>query len=62
MGEAKAAAAAVALDSALAEGHTSLAFIRTFADWDWAGAEKEFQRAIELNPAYWGAPYWYAMN
>ncbi|MBI3697620.1 MAG: protein kinase [Acidobacteria bacterium] len=55
-----AAAAAVALDPELAEGHTSLAFIRGFADWDWVAAEEECRRAIELNPAYWVAPYWYA--
>jgi tetratricopeptide (TPR) repeat protein len=28
-------------------------------DWDWAGAEKEFKRAIELNPRYAGAHQWY---
>ena len=55
-----AAAAAVALDPELAEAHTSLAFIRAFADWDWASAEEECRRAMELNPAHWQAPYWYA--
>ena len=55
------AAAATALDPELAEGHTSLAFIRTFADWDWAGAEEGYRRALELNPAYWITPYWYSM-
>jgi len=56
-----AAAAAVALDPELAEAHTSLAFVRAFADWHWVGAEHEFQRAIELDPAYWVAPYWYGV-
>jgi len=56
-----AAAAAVALDPDLAEAHTSLAFVRAFADWDWLAAEREFQRAIELDPAYWVAPYWYGV-
>ncbi len=60
--KAKAAAvAAVAFDDELAEGYTSLGFIRVFFDWDWAGGEKEFQRALELNPGYWVTPYWYAL-
>lgn len=52
-----AAAAAVALDPGLAEAHTSLAFVRAFADLDWVAAEHEFRRAIELDPSYWVAPY-----
>ncbi|HYM13019.1 MAG TPA: protein kinase [Bryobacterales bacterium] len=56
-----AAAASVALDPELAEGRTSLAFLRAFGDWDWAAAEKEFQRAIELDPSYWVAPYWFGL-
>ncbi len=55
-----ASAAAIALDPELAEGHVSAVFIKAFADWDWAGAEQEALRAIELNPALWQAPYWYA--
>jgi len=39
------------LDDTLAEAHTSLALVKTSYDWDWSGAEKEFQRAIELNPS-----------
>jgi len=63
LAKAKAAAvAAVAFDDELAEAHTSLAFIRVCFDWDWAGAEKEFQRALELNPGYWVTPYWYAIT
>ena len=45
-----AALKALALDDTLAEAHTSLALIKTSYDWDWSGADKEFQRAIELNP------------
>jgi serine/threonine-protein kinase len=56
-----AAAAAVGLDPDLAEGHTSLAFVLGSGDWDWVAAEKGFQRAIELNPAYWVAPYYYGL-
>src|SRR5262249_33647304 len=45
----------------LAEGHTSLGFIKAYLDWDWSGGEKEFQRALELNPGYWVTRYWYAI-
>lgn len=57
-----AAAAAVALDPDLAEAHTSMAFVRAFADWDWESSDREFQQAMELDPRYWVAPYWYAMT
>ncbi|HEY2933422.1 MAG TPA: tetratricopeptide repeat protein [Acidobacteriota bacterium] len=56
----KAVMKALALDEALAEAHTSLADIRRFYDWDWAGAEREYKRAIELNPNYPTAHQWYA--
>jgi serine/threonine-protein kinase len=62
LAKAKAAAvAAVAFDDELAEGHTSLGFVRVCFDWDWAGGEKELQRALELNPGYWVTPYWYGI-
>ena len=47
-----AALKALELDDTLAEAHTSLALIKSSLDWDWSGADKEFQRAIELNPSY----------
>ena len=48
---AKAAALkAVELDNTLAEAHTASALVNYFCEWDWAGAEAEFRRAIELNP------------
>jgi serine/threonine protein kinase/tetratricopeptide (TPR) repeat protein len=48
--KAKAAAEkALELDDTLAEAHAALAYA-TFFDWDWPGAEREFKRAIELNP------------
>ena len=53
-----AAAKALQLDDALAEAHTSLAWAE-FHDLDWAGAEKEFKRAIELNASYATAHSWY---
>ena len=43
---------ALELDNTLAEVHYTLANIRTWLEWDWEGAEKSFQRAIELNPNY----------
>jgi tetratricopeptide (TPR) repeat protein len=47
-----AAIKALELDESLAEGHTALASIKLFYDWDWAGAESELRRALELNPGY----------
>ena len=44
----------------LAEAHTSLAYIKHFYEWDWAGAEREFRRALDLNPNYATAHQWYA--
>jgi serine/threonine protein kinase/Tfp pilus assembly protein PilF len=57
---AKAAAMeALQSDDALAEAHTSLAIVRENYDWDWAGAEKEFKRAIALNANSATAHHWY---
>jgi len=56
----EAAQRAVQLDDSLAEGHNSLAFVKHRYDWDYAGAEKEFRRAIELDPNYAPARQWYA--
>jgi len=47
-----AATKALQLDDSLAEAHTSLGMIKLSYDWDWAGAEHEFKRAMELNPGY----------
>lgn len=41
---------ALEIDEHLAEAHSSLAHITWLYDWNWAEAEKEFKRAIELNP------------
>ncbi len=61
MSRARAAALeALALDDTLAEAHTSLAFISWHYDWNWPAAEKEFQRALQLNPSYPTAHQWYA--
>ena len=45
-----AALKALASDNSLAEVHTALGRVLQHGDWDWAGAEREFKRAIELNP------------
>lgn len=47
-----AASKALQLDDSLAEAHTSLGMIKLSYDWDWAGAELELKRAMELNPSY----------
>jgi TolB-like protein/DNA-binding winged helix-turn-helix (wHTH) protein/Flp pilus assembly protein TadD len=58
--KAKAAAErAVELDDSLAEAHTSLASVKLSYEWDMPGAEREFKRAIELNPNYPTAHQWY---
>ena len=54
-----AAIKALELDDTLPEAHVSLGFIKSDYTWDWAGAEKEFQRAIALNPNYGTAHQWY---
>jgi len=56
------AAWAVLLDEESAEAHASLAHVKATQDWDWAGAEREFQRAINLNPRYASAHHWYGTS
>lgn len=41
---------ALEIDDNLAEAHTSLAVVKMEYEWDWAGSEREFKRALELNP------------
>ena len=53
---------ALELDPTLAEAHTSLAFVLMHYDWEFAAAEKEYLRAIDLNPNYPTAHQWYAVN
>jgi eukaryotic-like serine/threonine-protein kinase len=60
MPRAKAAAIkALELDDGLAEAHTSLAAALAWFDWNWEASEREFKRAIELNPHYAVAHHWY---
>ena len=51
---------AIELDETLAEAHTSLGWVTFIYDWDWSGAEREFTRAIQLNPRYSTARQWYS--
>ena len=53
------AARAVDLEPNLAEAHASLAVVAQDCDWDWPTAEKEYKRAIALNPNYATAHHWY---
>jgi eukaryotic-like serine/threonine-protein kinase len=54
-----AATQALDIDDSLAEAHTSLGLVKEHFDWDWTGAEREFKRAIELNPNSATAHHWY---
>ena len=56
------AAWAVLQDEHSAEAHTSLAHVKSTQDWDWLGAEREFQRALSLDPRYPTAHHWYAVS
>ncbi len=58
---------ALKLDDTLAEAHTVLARVAAQQEWDWARAEREYLRAIELNPGHplariWYSQYLYAMQ
>src|SRR4029453_8409636 len=62
MPKAKAAAIkALELDDTLAEPHVSLAHVKYYYDHDFATAEHEYQRAVQLNPNYSTAPQWYSV-
>ena len=54
-----AAARAIELDESRAEGYNSMAYCKLYYDWDWLGAERLFQRALDLNPNYATAHHWY---
>ena len=56
----EAALKALAIDDNLAEAHVSLGFVKSRYDWNWSEAQKEFQRAVELNQNYSVAYFWYA--
>jgi DNA-binding winged helix-turn-helix (wHTH) protein/tetratricopeptide (TPR) repeat protein/TolB-like protein len=52
---------ALQLDDTLAEAHTSLGMVALYYEWDWQQADREFRRAIELNPTYPLAHTWDAL-
>ncbi len=56
-----AAMKALQIDESLAEAHTSLNYALWNYDWDWAGAERETKRSLELNPNYATTHHWYAL-
>jgi tetratricopeptide (TPR) repeat protein len=59
-----AALMAVELDDTLSEAHAQLAYVKQ-CNWDWAGAEKEYKRALELDPNSYGsheAYLWFLVN
>jgi tetratricopeptide (TPR) repeat protein len=61
-GRGKAAAVkALELEKDLAEAHCSLAYALHHYDWDWANAEREFLRSLELNPGYATGHHWHAL-
>lgn len=61
MPKAKAAALeALRLDPLLPEGHTWLGVVHFLFQWDWAAAEREFRRALQLQPDYAYGETWYA--
>lgn len=53
-----AALKALQLDPTLAEPHATLGLLKTKFEWDFAGAQEEFQRSIALNPGYATAHHW----
>jgi len=57
-----AATKAIALDDNLGEAHASLAFALDLYGWDWDAAEREYKRALTLNPGYATAHQWYAWH
>src|SRR5207245_1615952 len=61
--KAKAAAMkALEIDETLAEAHAGLGWIKMTCDWDWPGSEREFKRALEINPIYGTARMWYGTS
>ncbi len=52
---------ALELDGTLAEAHAVLGLVKSDLEWDWAGAEDEFKRAIELDPSNPTARHWYRL-
>ena len=58
----EAALTAIRLDDQVAEAHRDLAYVLANSESDWDGAEREYRRALELNPSDARAHHWYAMH
>jgi serine/threonine-protein kinase len=56
----KAAIQAIKIDPSLAEAHFSLGYTKGLYDWDWAEAEKDYKRGLELDPGYATGHQWYS--
>ena len=56
-----AAKRALAIDGDLVDAQVSLAFVVYSFDWDWTAGEAGFRRAIEIDPEYQQAHYWYSL-
>ena len=52
---------ALEIDDRLAEVHSSLGILLMLNEWDWVNSEKEFKRALELNPNYATTHHWYSL-
>src|SRR5262249_55337403 len=59
--EKAAALKAIEIDDTVAEAHNALAWAKFTYDWDTAGAERDFRRALELNPSDARAHAWYGI-
>jgi TolB-like protein/Flp pilus assembly protein TadD len=57
-----AARRALAIDESLAEAHAVLGLVESTYEWDWQSADREFRRAIALNPKYASAYQWYGLT
>ena len=52
---------AIRLDPSSAEAHAALALVHQSYDWDWQGAEEEYQRAFSINPSDGNARHWHSL-
>lgn len=51
---------ALEIDKDLADGYGVLGLTKAYYQWDWAGAEQAYRRALDLDPNYASAHHWYA--